>query len=162
MTSLLERPPLPPSPLFFLSRSEIPLSCRSRMSCFSSLLFAHPLTLYLPKNIKVALRASVLGRLGLTHDLRSLRRVWSSCDKAAKGRRSSPPFTFPIHLSTPSTAFCLHPRGFGWFADDSHALHFLRFVLLLFSDGRLLRPIPCFPSMHHCLILLLFCILSSR
>jgi hypothetical protein len=91
--------------------------------------------------------------------------VYDECGLLAIRRQKVavlPPFTFPIHLSTPSTAFCLHPRGFGWFADDSHALHFLRFVLLLFSDGRPLRPIPCFPSMHHCLILLLFCILSSR
>jgi hypothetical protein len=61
----------------------------------SSLLFVHPVNLYLPKNTQIALRASVLGRLGLTR-LRSLRRVWSSCDKAAKGRRSPPHSHFPF------------------------------------------------------------------
>ncbi|KAI0005996.1 hypothetical protein BJV74DRAFT_11333 [Russula compacta] len=35
-------------------------------------------------------------------------------------------------------------------------------TLYLPSDGRSLRPIPCFPPMHHCLILLLFCILLTR
>jgi len=94
----------------------------------------------------------VLMRLGLT-----IHEIYDECGppsdpiKATKGCRSS--FS-PHSLSSSHPSkhghlplFCLHPLGFGWFADDPHVCIFTT-LYSLSSDGRPLRPIPCFPSMH--------------
>jgi len=120
--------PLPPFPpvLFHLLR----YLCLAFLSLF---FFAHPLALLNPHPPKKKSPKSHNGQASshapVSHDSRSLRRVWSLSDKAAIGRRSL--FILLIHLSTPSTTFCLHPRGFGWFADDSHAC--ISRLVLVFS-----------------------------
>jgi hypothetical protein len=156
MTSLLECLPSPPTSPPSFSLSEIPLSC------FSFSLFAHPLALlnpHPPKKINHQSRTNerASSHAPVSHDSRSLRRVWSLSDKAAIGRRSL--FILLIHLSTPSTTFCLHPRGFGWFADDSHAC-ISRLVLVFSRTTVASDTLLSFhaSSSHPCLV----CILLTR
>ena len=80
-----------------------------------------------PKKEKLTRRTGVLGRFSSHTRLTKSPRVWSS-DQSMVAFLSL--FSLSIYLSTSSTAFCLHPRRFGCFADDCHACT-LRFVLVL-------------------------------
>ena len=104
-------------------------------------------------------------RLGLT-----IHEIYDGCgppsDKATKGRRllilslSSPHSSKHGHLPL----FCLHPLGFGWFADDPHACIFTT-LYSLSSDGRPSRSIPFPSSSMHLIVsssLVLHRIQSSR